>query len=327
MGAGVASMRTDKGSTDDSFGLVALCSIGPIIAVMLLGIFFQPGNAAVNSTEAVSAPTPRDAVLYFAKELPAAAKEVLTALVALVFFFLLFQLITRRYRMHQLRRIGMGFLYTFIGLVVFLTGVNVGFIPVGHQLGLRLASTPSPYKWILVPFSMIVGYFIVRAEPAVHVLNKQVEDITNGAISEKTMLRCLAIGMAAALGITIVRILLSIPILYILIPCYALAIILTFFVPKIFTGIAFDSGGVCSGPMTSTFLLPLAMGVAEGHGGDLMKDAFGIVAMVAMTPLVVLQILGIAYKLKTSRAAGKPAAAARFPDAGKIYVWEEPLYG
>jgi hypothetical protein len=211
-----------------------------------------------------------------------------------------------------------GFLYTAIGLVVFLTGVQVGFIPVGHLLGLQLAE--GPLKWILVPISMLIGYFIVNAEPAVHVLNTQVEDITAGAIPAKLMLRGLSVGMALALGLTMVRIFLNIPILYILVPGYVLALLLTFFVPKLFTGIAFDSGGVCSGPMTSTFLLPFAKGVTEGHGGDMMRDAFGIVAMVAMTPLVVIQIIGLVYgfKVKKSEAMEKSRAEALAAEAGKI---------
>jgi hypothetical protein len=220
-----------------------------------------------------------------------------------------FQLVSRRYKKHQITRIVIGFAYTFIGLVVFLTGVNVGFIPVGQLLGSDLAS--SSLKWVLVPLSMLIGYYIVTAEPAVHVLNKQVEDVSGGAISARIMQRGLAVGMAAALGITMVRILLHIPIMYILIPGYAFALVLTFFVPRIFTGIAFDSGGVCSGPLTSTFLLPLAMGVCEGSGGDLMREAFGIVAMVAMAPLIVIQSMGLVYgaKLKTVAVEAEAALA------------------
>ncbi|MDR2784403.1 MAG: DUF1538 domain-containing protein, partial [Treponema sp.] len=216
------------------------------------------------------------------------------------------------------------FLYTFIGLVIFLTGVNVGFIPVGQLLGSSLAA--SPFKWVLVPLGMVIGYFIVAAEPAVHVLNKQVEDISSGTIPQKAMKRGLSIGMSAALAITMTRILLGIPILWILIPGYAFALILTFFVPPIFTGIAFDSGGVCSGPMTSTFLLPLAMGTCEGAGRDLMRDAFGIVAMVAMAPLIVIQLMGLIYasKMKTSAKQAEIALESMpLEDAGEIIEFEE----
>jgi hypothetical protein len=324
MGVGVASIRGDKNSQDDSFGLVSLCSVGPILAVFMLGIFFNPSGAEVESHVIKEAADSRIVVEHFALALPEFVIDVLKAMGALVVFFLIFQLISRRYKKHQLARIGVGFLYTFIGLVVFLTGVNVGFIPVGQLLGSQLAA--APYKWVLIPFGMLIGYFIVAAEPAVHVLNKQVEEISSGAISQKVMNRGLAIGMASALGITMARILLGIPIMYILIPGYAFALGLSFFVPRIFTGIAFDSGGVCSGPMTSTFLLPLAMGTCEGAGRDLMIDAFGMVAMVAMAPLIVIQFMGLIYghKMKLSVTAAKPEMAAMSAeDAGAIIEYEE----
>lgn len=321
MGVGVASIRSDKHSQDDSFGLVSLCSVGPILSVLLLGTLFRPAGAevAINTIPVVE--TTRDVVKDFIVKIPHYFEEVIMALGALVAFFVVFQCISRRYKRHQIVRIVVGFIYTLIGLVVFLTGVNVGFIPVGHLLGNDLAA--SPLKWILVPLSMIIGYFIVAAEPAVHVLNKQVEEISAGAISEKVMNRGLSIGMAMALAITMIRILLGIPIMWILIPGYALALSLTFFVPKIFTGIAFDSGGVCSGPMTSTFLLPLAMGVCTGAGRDLMTDAFGIVAMVAMAPLIVIQLMGLVYgrKMKISaKQAGHEAINAQ--DTGIIIEFE-----
>jgi hypothetical protein len=219
-----------------------------------------------------------------------------------------------------------------IGLVLFLTGVNAGFFPEGRLLGSQLAS--SPYKWVLVPLGTLVGYFIVAAEPAVHILNKQVEEISEGAITQKMMMRGLAVGMSIALTITMIRILLRIPIMYILIPGYVLSLGLTFFVPKIFTGIAFDSGGVCSGPMTSAFLLPLAMGTCEGSGGDMMIDAFGIVAMVAMTPLVIIQIMGLIYSLKQKEASAveveqmtRYMGAITPEQAGHITVFEEAING
>jgi hypothetical protein len=328
VGVGVASVRGDRNSQDDSFGLVALCSIGPILAVLLLGMFYQPSGADVTTHSVPLVETSRDVIEIFAVEFPHYLEDVLLALAAIILFFIIFQLISRRYKKHQLARIAVGFVYTFIGLVVFLTGVNVGFIPVGQFLGSELAS--SPFKWILVPLGMLIGYFIVAAEPAVHVLNKQVEEISQGTIPQKAMNRGLSIGMALALALTMIRILTGISIMWILIPGYAFAVILTFFVPKIFTGIAFDSGGVCSGPMTSTFLLPLTMGTCEGVGGDLMTDAFGIVAMVAMTPLIVIQIMGLLYNHKMRIAARKAAEASMAAieimddaDAGEIIEFEE----
>jgi hypothetical protein len=333
MGVGVASIRSDKNSQDDSFGLVALCSVGPILAVLLLGIFYDPSSAQPQLHTIPEVPDSRALVLEFAKKLPEHTEEVLKAMGAIVVFFLIFQLITRRYKKHQLGRIVVGFVYTFIGLVVFLTGVNVGFIPVGQSLGNLLASDPER-KWILVPLGVIIGYFIVAAEPAVHVLNKQVEEISSGAITQKLMSRGLSIGMSIALGITMVRILTGISLMWILIPGYAFAIILTFFVPKIFTGIAFDSGGVCSGPMTSTFLLPLAMGTCQGSGRDLMTHAFGIVATVAMTPLIIIQLMGLVYSLKQKKSAAiqteqraDAIGGISTEEAGDITVFEEAFSG
>jgi hypothetical protein len=329
MGLGVASIRSDRSSQEDSFGLVALCSVGPILAVLLLGIFYRPSSVDVETYEFHEAATSRDVVKYFALELPRYFGEVLIALGAIVFCFVVFQFVTRRFMRHQVERIAVGFLYTIIGLVLFLTGVNVGFFPVGQLLGFQLAA--SRFKWILIPLGALIGYFIVAAEPAVHVLNEQVEEISSGAITQKMMNRGLAIGMAAALTLTMFRILFFIPIMWILIPGYIFALALTFFVPPIFTGIAFDSGGVCSGPMSSTFLLPFAMGTCNGVGGNLMIDAFGIVAMVAMTPLIVIQMMGLIYKFRSKEAAAlteqqtaviSTVAAGSAIDWGKITVFD-----
>jgi hypothetical protein len=320
MGLGVAALRTDKNSQNDSFGMVALCSVGPILAVLLLGTFFDPGGGQVESHHVPVVKTSRDVVEIFAVQFPHYSKEVVKALGAVLFIFIIFQLIFRRYKRHQLARIAVGFFYTFIGLVVFLTGVNVGFIPVGQFLGEELAV--APFRWILVPLGMLFGYFIVEAEPAVHVLIKEVEEISSGAIPRKVLKRGFSIGMASALGLSMLRLLLDIHLLWFLVPGYIIALGLTFFVPAIFTGIAFDSGGVCSGPLTSTFLLPLAMGVCEGLGGDLMIDAFGIVSMVAMTPLIVIQVIGLVYrrKLKTSDELSKDELEAMALDDSAVII-------
>ena len=192
-----------------------------------------------------------------------------------------------------------GFYILHIGLVLFLTGVNVGFMPVGNYLGQTIAGLP--FVWIIVPIGMLIGYFIVQAEPAVHVLTKQVEEMTSGAISAKAMGLSLSIGVAISVGLAMIRVLTGISILYFLVPGYFIALALTFFVPKIFTAIAFDSGGVASGPMTATFLLPFAMGACEALGGNIITDAFGIVAMVAMTPLITIQIMGLIFRIKERR--------------------------
>jgi hypothetical protein len=322
MGLGVAAVRGDKDSHDDSFGLVSLCSVGPVLAVLILGMIYRPDGTEVGVHHIPVVENSRAVVTNFLFEFPLYLKDVSFAMAAIVVFFTIFQLISRRYQKRQLGRIVVGFIYTFIGLVLFLTGVNVGFIPVGQLFGSELAV--SPFRWVLVPLGMVIGYFIVAAEPAVHVLNKQVEEVSRGAIPQKALQMGLSLGMSIALGITMVRILTGISIMWFLIPGYLFSLILTFFVPRIFTGIAFDSGGVCSGPMTSTFLLPFAMGACEGMGSNLMTDAFGIVAMVAMIPLIIIQLMGLLYVKRTKAVAEqKPEAAIDTTSAGAIIEFGE----
>ena len=303
MGIGLAAIRGDKGSQEDSFGLVALCSIGPILAVLLLGICYNPSTANFEAGTVPTVFTTKDVARQFGAGLPVYLQEVLLAIIPIAVFFVIFQMISRRFWKRQLIKMGIGFVYTFIGLVLFLTGVNVGFMPAGQFLGSEIAA--SPYKWLLVPLGMVIGYFIVAAEPAVHVLNKQVEEISDGAIPQKAMQRSLSIGVAFSLGISMVRVLTGVSIYWFLVPGYIVALALTFVVPKIFTGIAFDSGGVASGPMTATFLLPFAMGACKTLGGNILTDAFGVVAMVAMTPLITIQLMGLAYKKKMAAASLK----------------------
>ena len=301
LGVGVASIRADRGSQDDSFGLVALCSIGPILAVLVLGICFSGSDPSYTPITLPDVGDTRDVAMAFTASLPHYIKEVISALIPILLFCAVFQFAFRRFSNHQLRKIGVGFLYTFTGLAIFLTGVNVGFMPAGHYLGQQMAAME--HSWLLVPLSMIIGYFIVTAEPAVQVLNKQVATITNGGVSQRAMMLSLSLGVALSLGLSMVRVLTGISIYWLIIPGYVVAIGLTFVVPKMFTGIAFDSGGVASGPLTTTFLLPFAMGACEAAGGNILTDAFGIVAMVAMTPLITIQLLGLIYKLRTTRTA------------------------
>lgn len=319
LGVGLASIRGDRDAQDDSFGMVALCSIGPILAVLLLGIFYQDGDPNYTAVSVPDIDTTRELAAMFVHDLPEYIREVVTALVPIILFCVVFQLISRRFHRLQLQKIGVGFIYTFIGLAIFLTGVNVGFMPAGHYLGQQLAT--SGHSWILVPLGLLIGFFLVIAEPAVHVLNRQVETITNGGISQRAMMLSLSIGVACSVGLAMLRVLTGLSIYWLLVPGYLIALVLTFFVPKIFTGIAFDSGGVASGPMTTTFLLPFAMGACEALGGNVLTDAFGVVAMVAMTPLLTIQVLGLIYKHKEKAA---PAALAQpDEDEDEIIVLEE----
>ena len=296
LGVGMASMRSDKNATSDSFGLVALCSIGPILSVMILGICYTPDSATYSSVSLADIATTKDAAREFVRAIPHYAEEVAIAIVPICLMFLLFQLATRRFKRMQLLRIVSGLVYTYLGLVLFLTGVNVGFMPAGQLIGATVAAGEQP--WLLIPIGMVMGYFVVAAEPAVHVLNKQVEEVSMGSISQRAMRRGLSIGVAVSVGIAMLRVLTGVSIMWFLIPGYIFALTLTFFVPQIFTGVAFDSGGVASGPMTATFMLPFAMGACQAVGGNFMTDAFGLVAMVAMTPLVTIQLLGLAGRVR-----------------------------
>lgn len=299
-GVGISAIRNDRHAAEDSFGLVSLCSVGPIVAVLILAMIYHP-----DSTEYLSEAIPEvsDSVALgrlFAGEIPVYLREMAVSLLPIVLFFGVFQLLSRDIKKKTLIKILIGLVYTYVGLVLFLTGVNVGFMPAGNYLGQVIAGLP--YAWIIIPIGMVIGYFIVQAEPAVFVLTKQVEEITSGAISAKAMEISLSVGVATSIGLAMTRVLTGISITWFIVPGYAIALLLTFFVPKIFTAIAFDSGGVASGPMTATFLLPFAMGACNAVGGNIITDAFGVVAMVAMTPLITIQSLGMIYRIKIGRA-------------------------
>lgn len=303
LGIGVAAISAGDKGGDANFGLVALCSIGPILAVMILSLIFS-GNAEATTEYAMPhVEHSRDIVALFVKDIPHYMKEMTLALGPIVLFYLVFRLLTGGRGRDGFGKTMVGVAYTYIGLVLFLTGVNVGFMPVGNYLGHAIAD--SAIKWAIIPLGMIIGYFIVAAEPAVHVLKKQVEEVTAGAIPGKVLSTTLSLGVAVSVGIAMLRVLTGLPILWILVPGYAIALTLSFFVPNIFTSIAFDSGGVASGPMTAAFLLPFAVGACTAVGGNVVEDAFGVVALVAMTPLIAIQVLGLIYKI---RSAKKPTA-------------------
>ncbi len=326
LGVGAASMRTDKNAESDSFGLVALCSIGPIIAVLILGMLFRPeaGACVYTPVEVPQFADSRALWAHFGDAFPEYFMEVLVALLPVLVFFVIFQIVVIRMKKAPLIRVLVGLVYTFIGLVLFLTGVNVGFMPVGHYLGERLGMLT--YNWIVIPIGMVIGYFIVAAEPAVHVLNKQVFELTSGMIPKKALSTSLSIGVSISVGLAMLRIILQCSIMWMLLPGYLIAIVLSFFVPPVFTAVAFDSGGVASGPMTATFLLPLAMGVCGALGGNMTTDAFGMVAMVAMTPLITIQILGAMFQQRTKRTKRAKALAeedATTQDRDEIIDMEE----
>lgn len=312
LGIGIAAIRNDKSAADDSFGLVALCSVGPILAVLVLGMIFHPTESSYSATQIPQVEDTVELWHMFAHELPHYMGEIAISLLPIVVFFAIFQLVALRLNKRNLGKIIVGLVYTYIGLVLFLAGANVGFMPAGNYLGSVLAD--GPFRYLLVPLGALIGFFIVKAEPAVYVLNHQVEEITDGRISARAMGMALSLGVAASVALAMIRVLTGIPILYFLIPGYAVAIILSFKVPKIFTAIAFDSGGVASGPMTATFLLPLAQGACLAVGGNLVADAFGVVAMVAMTPLITIQIMGAVQMRKQKKPSVAEFALADMAD-------------
>ena len=309
LGVGVSAIRSDSNAENDSFGLVALCSVGPILAVMILGLIFQPDEAAYSSSVLPDVANTCEMSNMFAHAIPHYMSEVAIALLPIIAFFVIFQITVLHLKGREVFRIVIGLLYTYVGLTLFLTGVNVGFMPMGSFLGSALASLEA--RWLLVPLGMLMGYYVVSAEPAVHVLSKQVYDLTAGAIPQKALGLSLSIGVSVSVGLAMLRILTGVNILYFVVPGYVVALALMFFVPPIFTSIAFDSGGVASGPMTATFLLPMAMGVCTAVGGNVAADAFGVVAMVAMTPLITIQILGLVFKCKQKKQ--EPAAPVSAP--------------
>lgn len=319
LGAGIASISNAKNSRENAFGLIALCSIGPILSVLLLSIVFKPTSETAQST-VVIAQTTKEAFEAFIQGLPKYAEEVLGALLPIVAVLAVFQIATRKFNKHQLLRMAVGFVYTYIGLVFFLTGANVGFMPAGRLIGSRIAS--GDMKYLLIPIGAIMGYFVVSAEPAVHSLKKQVEEITNGSVSQKSIGLALSIGVGISVGIAMLRVLTGIPILPILIFGYFVSLIITFFVPPIYTGIAFDSGGVASGPMSTTFILPFAIGACETLGGNVLTDAFGIVAMVAMTPLIAIQVMGLLGEIKRKKELAQTKSEILSLDDDMIYYEE-----
>ena len=315
LGVGVSAIRGDRHAADDSFGLVAMCSIGPILAVLTLGIVFRASDSTYIPPVLPEVSDSVELWQLFHVSLPTYLEEIAVSLLPIIVMFGVFQAVALHMDRRSLGRIAVGLAYTYVGLVLFLTGANVCLMPAGNYLGQVLAE--QSFRWIIIPIGMLIGYFIVKAEPAVYVLNKQVEEVTDGAISAQAMGMALSAGVSISVGLAMVRVLTGVSILWFLVPGYVFAIGISFVVPKLFTAIAFDAGGVASGPMTATFLLPLAQGACVAVGGNIVTDAFGVVAMVAMTPLITVQLMGLVAQLRTRKARqAQHAAAQAFAFAG-----------
>ena len=308
LGVGISSVLSTRHSQEDSFGLVALCSIGPILAVMVLGLFSQS-----DLLYAVPDYTVSDDILgAFLQTAGHTAREIAMALGLIVVFFFICQVAFLKLRKRQLLKIALGVVFTYLGLVMFLTGVNVGFMPIGYKMGTQLSQIP---HWLLILVGLVMGILVVLAEPAIHVLNGQVEEITGGYVTRRSMMIGLCIGVGAAIALSMVRIIFDFSLIYYVIPGYFISLALSLFVPPVYTAIAFDSGGVASGPMTSGFILPFAIGVCVGvQGADaVLRDAFGVVALVAMSPLITIQLLG--FRAIVSNYVKERRAMKRILDA------------
>ncbi len=307
LGIGVATTIGGKNTKENSFGLVALCSIGPMLAVMILSM-----TAKGDIDYTLSDYSVQTALNNFGTLLKDVVVEVMIAIGLIIAFFIVLQVTILKLPKKKLKRIAIGIVYTVLGLVIFLTAVNVGFMPIGFKLGGALANA-GDYVLIIVGF--VLGFVVVLAEPAVHVLNNQVEEITEGRVSKRSMLIALSVGVGISLGLSMIRLIFGFSLLYYLIPGYVLSLGLSFFVPKMYTAIAFDSGGVASGPLTSSFILPLAVGACATLRGvdEVMDFAFGIVAMVAMTPLITIQLLG--FRAVASSRVREKIALKRIVDA------------
>ena len=291
LGVGIAATIGGKHSNENSFGLIAMCSVGPILAVLFLNLL--NGGGGIESPNLDDYLISDNILKDTFTTLLNVMKDVTIALGMVVLFFYIINFIFLKLPKRKLLNIAVGVGYTYFGLIIFLTSVHIGFMPIGFKMGEQLSMIKlDDFPIALTILGFVIGLVVVLAEPAVQVLNKQVEDITDGTVSKKSMLIALSVGVGLSICLSMIRMYCGFSILYFLIPGYLISLGLSFFVPRMYTAIAFDSGGVASGPLTSTFILPFAIGAANALGKDILSDAFGIVAMVAMTPLITIQLLG-----------------------------------
>ncbi len=301
-GLGISAVRSGKNNQNDGFGLIALASIGPVIAILLVSLFLK-GDGVVDSNSPELVGNIGAMGMSIGTNILSYIKEVFIVIIPIFIFFIIYNYMYLKLPKTVLLRIFIGLLYTYLGLVVFLTGVSLAYLPTANVLGKTIADGNT--KWLLIPLGLLIGFFLVFAEPAVHVLNKQVEDITEGVIKKKTMLISLSIGVSIAMLIIVFRVLFNINFMYICIPLILIMIILSIFTPDLFEGIAFDSGGVAAGSLTASFVLPFIIGVCNSLKLNAMLFAFGAIAIVAIIPTIIIQIIGIRYKLIINKSKQK----------------------
>lgn len=312
LGIGLTAQRTDKKAKESSFGLVALCSTGPILMVMLLGMIYRP-NTVVDANQFMNATLGYQSYIG---QLVISIKDVLFSISPIIVVFIIYQLITRDVTKREMRKIVLGIIVIIVGLTLFLTAANVGFMDMGYFLGNELFQ--SKYKDLLIPVMMIMAFFIAIAEPAVKILIDGVEELTEGSISRKSMKWGLSIGVSIASGLAMLRVLTKTPFIYYALPGYGLCLLLMFFVPKTFTAIAFDSGGATGGTLTTTFLLPIAIGACLANEGNVLTDAFGLAALVSLVPIITVQLIGFIYNIKNKEVVSIEELDESIVD----YCWE-----
>ena len=294
LGIGLTSLRTDNNSKNDTFGLIALCSIGPKIAVLILGMLYQGTNNYDITIYLKNGPI----IVQYVDEFLKCIEEVFISLSPIIALFIVFKIISKKsFSNNETNKIILGLTATFIGLCIFLTSVNVGFMKTGFLIGNSFAS--SKHLIYIFPFAMIIGFLIVFAEPAMKILTNEIETLTEGSISKNIMKVAISIGVAMAIYFSIYRMIRSESIIPYLVIIYGIALILMFISPKIFTAASFDAGGSVCGPLTATFILPLIIGTCNALGGNIITDAFGLIAFIAASPFITVQLLGIVFKIKT----------------------------
>lgn len=223
--------------------------------------------------------------------------EVALALIPLIILFAFFQIVYLKLPKQKIVNLLIGLVFTFIGLALFLQGVHIGFLPVGEQMGIALGKIPN--KWLLILIGFVIGFVATFAEPAVRILNYEVEKVSSGYIPQQIMLYTLSFGVGVSIVVSMVRIIYGIPLWYFLVPGYLIALVLIKFSTQTFVAIAFDSGGVATGPMTVTFVLAMAIGIASAiEGRDPLLDGFGMISLVALTPILSVLVLGLLYGRK-----------------------------
>lgn len=317
LGAGIAVVRGGKNAQNDSFGLVGMASIGPILTMTLLILFsnvsgsnFVPSYVNLTDSDTLNVP-----MMFIKTLIPyvnngkvslGTMVEVLIALAPTLIIFLIYNAIYIHLPKKKITKMLLGFLYAFVGLSIFLCGTSAAMTPIGNYVGTQLGKQS---EWLIILIAFIIGLVTILCEPAVHVLTNQMEAISDGGIKKITVVLTLSLGVGVAIALAAIRTLFNFSIMYYMIPGYLISIILMFLCPDIYTAMAFDSGGTASGPMASSFVLPMIVGITmaftdkNGTTPDFYEQSFGVIALIALTPVIAIQVLGVVQNAKKARAA------------------------